>query len=54
VVRQISQAASAAGYLIDHSARTYAIDRQGRLRETFFFGTEPASVAQDVIYLLGE
>lgn len=45
---------SAAGYLMEHSTRTYAIDREGNIRVTYLFGTEPGSILRDTQYLLGE
>lgn len=52
VYRQKQDVGSAAGYLMDHSTRTYIIDRDGLLRATYLFGTEPGSIFQDVEYLL--
>jgi protein SCO1/2 len=49
-LRQESE--SAAGYLIDHSARIYAIDPQGHWRLNYPFGMEPDRIAQDVAHLL--
>ena len=41
-------------YSIDHSAFTYVIDKQGRLRELLPFGTPVADIASDVQLLLRE
>jgi protein SCO1/2 len=41
-------------YLVDHSARTYLIDRQGNLRVTFAFGTPVDDIVSDVKYLLNQ
>ncbi len=43
---------SAAGYLVTHSARTYVIDREGRLVLTFAYETEPQDLAADLEQLL--
>ena len=45
---------SAADYLVDHTARIYAIDPQGNWRLTYVFGTEPKAVLDDVTHLLQE
>jgi len=45
---------SSAGYLVDHSAFLYVIDRGGNLRETFSFGTPVDDVVEDVRYLVKE
>jgi len=45
---------SAAGYLMEHSTRTYAIDRSGNIRVTYLFGTQPGSILRDTQYLLSE
>jgi protein SCO1/2 len=39
---------SAAGYLVDHTASSYLIDPQGRLRAVFSFSATPETMA-DVI-----
>jgi protein SCO1/2 len=45
---------SAAGYLVDHTARVYAIDVNGNLRLTYPFETGSDAIADDVLHLLGE
>jgi protein SCO1/2 len=45
---------SAAGYLVDHTARTYLIDKQGNWRLTYPFGMEPEKIISDVRHLLSE
>jgi len=45
---------SAAGYLIDHTARVYVIDAEGKLSLTFPFGMEADAMADDVAHMLGE
>lgn len=49
-----AEAGSASGYLVDHTARVYAIDANGDLRMTYAFGTESEAIAQDVAHLLDE
>jgi protein SCO1/2 len=49
-----AEAGSASGYLVDHTARVYAIDANGDLRMTYAFGTESVDIAQDVAHLLDE
>jgi protein SCO1 len=41
-------------YLVDHSARTYTIDKNGNLRLTYLFGTSSEVIAEDVVHLLNE
>ena len=41
-------------YLVDHSARTYIIDKNGNLRLTYLFGTGSEVIAEDVAHLLSE
>ena len=41
--RKVEQG-SAAGYLVDHSAMTYIIDRQGRLAHSMVHGTPPERI----------
>ena len=45
---------SEAGYLVDHTARVYAIDVNGNLRLTYPLETGSDAIADDVLYLLGE
>ncbi|MBN4074263.1 SCO family protein [bacterium AH-315-D21] len=45
---------SAAGYLISHSAFTYLIDRDMRMRVVFPFGANPDDIAADVAAILKE
>lgn len=47
-----SDADSALGYLVDHTATVTAIDRQGYVRVIFPFNTPAADIAADVEYLL--
>jgi protein SCO1/2 len=43
---------SAAGYLVDHTARTYLIDRQGNWRLTYPFEMEKDAILSDVRFLI--
>ncbi len=45
---------TAAGYLVTHSSRVYVVDRAGKLRLTYPFGTVVDDIVQDVRYLLKE
>lgn len=54
VYRQIQPNASGAGYLVDHTARTYLIDRAGNLRVSYTFGTPLEDLLADVKFLLKE
>ncbi len=54
VFRQINQANSATGYLVDHSARTYLIDQQGNMRLTYVYGTPVDDIVSDLRALLKE
>lgn len=52
VYRAIVETTSAAGYLVDHSARTYLVDPAGNLRLTYTFGTPVDEILSDVRYVL--
>lgn len=39
-------------YTVDHSAQTFAFDREGRLRLMFGYGTAPEAIASDLRILL--
>lgn len=55
VVREVDrETESMAGYLINHTARIYLVDREGRLLLTYGFGTPPDEIRADVDYLLGD
>jgi len=43
---------SAAGYLVDHTARTYLVDKQGNWRLTYPFEMDPEDITRDVRHLL--
>ena len=52
VFRQVVQGTSAAGYLVDHTARVTIIDQQGNLRVSFPFDTPVADIVHDLSLLL--
>jgi protein SCO1/2 len=54
VFRQIVEGTSAAGYLVDHTARVTLIDQQGNLRVSFPFDTPVEDVVHDLDLLLKE
>ena len=54
VVREKEEVGSEAGYLMAHTTRVYAIDKEGRLRLTFPFGQGAEDMSQDVRRLLRE
>ena len=43
---------TADGYTVDHSAQTFAFDREGRLRLVFGYGMAPEAMASDLRILL--
>ena len=54
VFREIVDGTSAAGYLVNHTARVTLIDRQGNLRVSFGFDTPVEDVVHDLDLLLKE
>jgi protein SCO1 len=52
VFREIVDGASAAGYLVNHTARVTLIDQQGNLRVSFPFDTPVEDVVHDLDLLL--
>ncbi len=54
VYQQRQDAGSAAGYLVDHSARMYVIDPGGRWRLNYPFGMEPEKITQDLRHLIAD
>jgi protein SCO1 len=52
VFRQVADGPSAAGYVVDHTARVTLIDQQGNLRVSFPFGTPVEDVVHDLNLLL--
>jgi protein SCO1/2 len=54
VYREKQDTGSAAGYLVDHSTRTYLIDAGGNWRINFPYGMEPEKIGADLLHLLKE
>jgi protein SCO1/2 len=54
VYRQEQDVGSAAGYLVDHTARVYVISPQGELRLTFPFGMASEAMTDDIRHLIAE
>jgi protein SCO1/2 len=52
VYHQKVETGSAAGYLVDHTARMYIIDAQGNWRLTYPFGMEVEKQVEDLVHLL--
>ncbi|HET9911993.1 MAG TPA: SCO family protein [Anaerolineales bacterium] len=52
VFREVVEGKSAAGYLVDHTARVTLIDQQGNLRVSFPFDTPVEDIVHDVELLL--
>lgn len=53
-VNRVDYPNSSTGYLLDHTALIYVIDKEGRLRLTYPYGTDPAMIAEDVQHLVTE
>lgn len=51
---RITDTGSQMGYIVDHSADTYLIDRQGKLRAVLAHGTAPSEVLAELRKLLSE
>ena len=54
VTRQIKETGGATDYLVEHTARTYLVDKSGNLRLTYPFGFGVPGIAQDLEHLLDE
>jgi len=52
VYREVVQGTSAAGYVVDHTARVTLIDRQGNMRVSFGFATPVEDVVHDLKLIL--
>lgn len=52
VFREVVESTSAAGYLVNHTARVTLIDRQGNLRVSFPFDTPVEDIVHDLKLLL--
>lgn len=44
---------SAVGYSVNHTARVFLVDSEGRLRLSYAFGTPPEDILEDIRHLLG-
>lgn len=44
---------SAAGYVVNHTARVFVVDAKGRLRLSYAFGTPPEDILEDIRHLIG-
>lgn len=53
-IKRVEYPNSSTGYLIDHTALIYVIDKEGRLRLTYPYGTDPLMIAEDVQHLIAE
>ncbi len=53
-IKRVEYPNSSTGYLIDHTALIYVIDKEGRLRLTYPYGTDPLMIAEDVQHLTTE
>ena len=55
VIREVDrETESMAGYLINHTARIYLVDKKGNLLLTYGFCTPTEEIFEDVEYLIGE
>lgn len=54
VYYQHHEGTAASGYLVDHTARVYVIDRKGNIRLSFPFGMERADMISDLRVLTNE
>jgi protein SCO1/2 len=54
VYREIVDSTSAAGYLVDHTARVTLIDADGNMRVSFGFDTPVEDIVHDVKLILNE
>jgi protein SCO1/2 len=52
VFREVVEGASAAGYLVNHTARVTVIDQQGNLRVSYPFDTPVENVVHDLKLML--
>jgi protein SCO1/2 len=44
---------SATDYIVNHTARLFLVDTEGRLRLSYSFGTPPEDILEDIRHLLG-
>lgn len=52
--QRVEQPDSATGYLVDHTSMIYVLDKEGDLRLTFGYASDPADIAADVRHLLDD
>jgi protein SCO1/2 len=43
---------SATGYIVNHTARVFLVDAEGRLRLSYSFGTPPKDILEDIQHLI--
>lgn len=53
-IKRVEYPNSSTGYLIDHTALIYVIDKEGNLRLTYPYGTDPTMITEDVQHLISE
>lgn len=51
---EVAEGSEATGYLVDHTARVFVVDKQGALRVSYAFGTPIEEMAADMRVLIGE
>lgn len=54
VFRQRQEVEGSLGYLMDHSARLYLIDKNGDWRLNYPFGMQASQIVEDLVHLLRE
>jgi protein SCO1/2 len=54
VFRSENAVEGSSGYLVDHTARVFVIDTEGKLRLTFPFGMPSEAISEDLQHLLNE
>lgn len=54
VFYEVAEGSEATGYLVDHTARVFVVDKQGALRVSYAFGTSIEEMAADMRVLIGE
>jgi protein SCO1/2 len=54
VYQERREVGSAAGYLVDHTSRTYGIDQAGNFRISFYFETPVENIVDDLTHIIDE
>ena len=54
VATRVDYPDSAVGYLVDHTSLIYVIDKDGKFRLTYSYGTDPTVIVPDIQHLLSE